>query len=135
MTMIIDTASRILLAGAFAMLLAGFVTGVMMSRVRTDHPETPKYLRYAHLSGYMQAPILFGLVIAVAASDWSPWLDTLGAALVVAGAGLLTAKDLANHALGVTDEFVDKGIGYAIGAVMFPLHVAGVVILGIGALG
>lgn len=132
--MAIDTASRILLAGAFVMLLAGMVTGVMMSRIRTREPGTPKYLRYAHLSGYMQAPILFGLVIAVAASDWSPWLDTLGATLVVAGAGLLTAKDLTNHALGVTDEFADKGAGYTLGAIMFPLHAAGVVILGIGAL-
>lgn len=132
--MTIDTASRILLAGGFVMLLAGIVTGVMMSRVRTVEPHTPKYLRFAHLSGYMQAPILFGLVIAVAASQWSPWLDTLGATLVVAGAGLLTAKDLVNHANGVNDEFREKGLGYALGAAMLPLHAAGVVILGIGAL-
>lgn len=54
----------------------------------------PKYLRLAHLSGYQQAPTLFGLVLAVLASDWSAWLDTLGASLVVAGALLLTSKDL-----------------------------------------
>jgi hypothetical protein len=110
--MIMDTASRILLSGGFVMLLAGIVTGVMMSRLRSTEPATPKYLRFAHLSGYMQAPILFGLVVAVAASDWSPWLDTLGATLVVTGAGLLTAKDLVNHARGVRDEFREKDVGY-----------------------
>jgi hypothetical protein len=106
----------------------------MMSQFRTTEPEVPKYLRFAHLSGYGQAPILFGLVLAVMASDWSPWLDTLGASLVVAGAVLLTSKDLVNHVRGVTDEFRDKGLGYTLGALMFPVHLVGVVILGVGAL-
>lgn len=132
--MIIDTASRILLWGGFVMLIAGIVTGLMMSRIRTTEPETPKYLRFAHLSGYMQAPILFGLVLAVAASDLAAWLEILGASLVVAGAVLLTTKDLVNHTRDVRDEFREKGLGYSLGAIMFPLHLAGVVILGIGAL-
>lgn len=132
--MTVDTASRILLAGGFVMLLAGIVTGLMMSQVRTTAPHVPKYLRFAHLSGYQQAPILFGLVLAVAASDWSAWLDTLGASLVVAGAVLLIGKDLVNHVRGVTDEFRERGPGYNMGALMFPIHVAGVAILGWGAL-
>lgn len=132
--MIIDTASRILLWGGFGMLIAGIVTGLLMSRIRATEPDTPKYLRFAHLSGYMQAPILFGLVIAVAASDLTAWLEILGASLVVAGAVLLTSKDLLNHARGVRDEFREKGLGYSLGAIMFPLHLAGVLILGIGAL-
>lgn len=134
MTMVIETASRILLWGGFVMLLAGIATGLMMSRVRATEPDTPKYLRFAHLSGYMQAPILFGLVVAVAASEMPSWLETLGASLVVAGAVLLTAKDLINHARDVSDEFREKGLGYSLGAVMFPLHLSGIVILGIGAL-
>jgi len=132
--MVIETASRILLWGGFVMLLAGIATGLMMSRVRATEPDTPKYLRFAHLSGYMQAPILFGLVVAVAASEMPSWLETLGASLVVAGAVLLTAKDLINHARDVSDEFREKGLGYSLGAVMFPLHLSGIVILGIGAL-
>ena len=134
MTMVIETASRILLWGGFVMLLAGIATGLMMSRVRATDPDTPKYLRFAHLSGYMQALILFGLVVAVAASEMPSWLETLGASLVVAGAVLLTAKDLINHARDVSDEFREKGLGYSLGAVMFPLHLSGIVILGIGAL-
>ena len=132
--MVIETASRILLWGGFVMLLAGIATGLMMSRVRETEPDTPKYLRFAHVSGYMQAPILFGLVVAVAASEMPSWLETLGASLVVAGAVLLTAKDLINHARDVSDEFREKGLGYSLGAVMFPLHLSGIVILGIGAL-
>ena len=132
--MTIDTAARILLWGGFVMLIAGIATGLMMSRIRATEPEVPKYLRFAHLSGYMQAPILFGLVVAVAASDLTPWLETLGASFVVAGAVLLTTKDLVNHARSVGDEFREKGLGYSLGAAMFPLHLIGVVILGIGAL-
>jgi len=132
--MTIDTATRVLLWGGFLMLVAGIITGLMMSRIRATEPDIPKYLRFAHLSGYMQAPILFGLVVAVAASDLSPWLETLGASLVVAGAVLLTVKDLVNHLLGVTDEFRQKGAGYALGAAMFPVHTIGVGLLAYGAL-
>lgn len=132
--MVLDTAVRVLLAGGFLMLAAGVVTGLMMGRLRAVEPDTPKYLRFAHLSAYQQAPILFGLVVAVWASDWSAWLDTLGASLVVVGALLLTTKDLVNHARGVNDEFRERGPGYVLGIVMLPLHVGGITVLGIGAL-
>jgi hypothetical protein len=129
-----DTATTILLAGAFAMLAAGFATGALMGRVRAAAPTVNKYLRFAHLSGYQQAPILLGLVVAVQVSDWQPWLDTVGAALVVVGAILLTAKDLVNYARGVSDEFRERGPGYVLGAVMAPVHVAGIALLAVGAL-
>lgn len=44
------------------------------------------------------------------------------------------AKDVVNHTSGVRDEFREKGLGYRLGAVMLPLHLARVIVLGIGAL-
>lgn len=129
----LTAAGAVLLGGGFLMLAAGIATGVVMGQVRQEQPDTPKYLRLAHLSGYQQAPILFGLVWAVAVSGWADWIDLTGAVLVVVAAILLTAKDLVNNAQGVTDEFVEKGLGYKLGVVMGPLHLAGVAILAVGA--
>jgi hypothetical protein len=55
------TAAKILILGGMFNLLWGYATGVVMAKVRTSAPETPKYLSLTHVGGLMWAPILLGL--------------------------------------------------------------------------
>ena len=130
----VDTAGQILLIGAFLMLAVGIFTGLKMSQIRATEPTVPKYLTMAHIAGYQQAPILLGLVVAVAVSDLSASTETLGAALVTASAVLLATKELLNYSQEVKDEFAEKSLGYKLALVFGPLHVIGIAILGYGAL-
>jgi len=127
------TADQILVIGAIVLLFAGFGTGVIMSQIRATKPEPPKYLRFAHMAAYMQAPILLALVIVMGFSTRSDGFNTATAAVVTAGAALLVVKDLVNSARGVGDEFQEKGSGYQLALVMGPLQLAGLVMVAIAA--
>ena len=127
------TADQILVIGAIVLLFAGFGTGVIMSQIRATKPEPPKYLRFAHMASYMQAPILLALVIVMGFSERSDGFNTATAAVVTAGAALLVVKDLVNWARGVGDEFHEKGSGYQLALVMGPLQLVGLVMVAIAA--
>lgn len=127
------TADQILVIGAITLLFTGFGTGVIMSRIRAEQPEPPKYLRFAHMASYMQAPILLALVIVMGFSTRSDGFNTATAAVVTAGAALLVVKDLVNWSGGVGDEFQEKGPGYQLALVMGPLQLVGLVMVAIAA--
>jgi hypothetical protein len=128
------TANSILILTAIALLFSGAITGFFMSRVRMSEPDTPKYLRFAHLASYGQAPILLGVVVVLGFSGMSQAFDTATAIVVSAGAVLLVVKDLVNWIAGTADEFVEQTAGFKIALLFGPVHVAGLVMVAIAAI-
>ena len=126
------TAAKILILGGMFNLLWGYATGVVMAKVRTSAPETPKYLSLTHVVGLMWAPILLGLVLAVAVSDLTPWLETAAAIAMVAASVLLDGKDLLNWLQRVQDEFVTRPSGFGLGGLGAVMSTAGTVVLAAG---
>lgn len=126
-------ANSILILTAVALLFSGAVTGFFMSRIRLDQPDTPKYLRFAHLASYGQAPILLGVVVVLGFSGMSQGFDTATAIVFSAGAVLLVVKDLVNWLAGTRDEFVEQTAGYKIALLFGPVHVVGLVMVAIAA--
>jgi hypothetical protein len=126
------TAAKILVLGGMFNLLWGYGTGVVMAKVRSTAPETPKYLSLTHVGGLMWAPILFGLALAVAVSDLTAWLVTTAAIAMVSASVLLDLKDLLNWLQGVHDEFVTRPLGFALGGLSGVLSAAGTVVLAVG---
>lgn len=127
------TADAILILTAVALLFSGAVTGFFMSRIRMSQPETPKYLRFAHLASYGQAPILLGVVVVLGFSGMSAAFDTATAVVFSVGAVLLVVKDLVNWRAGTADEFVEQTTGYRIALLFGPVHVIGLVMVAIAA--
>lgn len=128
------TANAILILTAIVLLFSGAVTGFFMSRIRLSQPDTPKYLRFAHLASYGQAPILLGVVVILGFSGMSEGFDTATAVVFSGGAVLLVVKDLVNWLAGTKDEFVEQTTGYKIALLFGPVHVAGLVMVAIAAL-
>ena len=128
------TANAILILTAVGLLFSGAVTGVFMSRIRLSQPDTPKYLRYAHLASYGQAPILLGVLVILGFSGMSAGFDTATAIVFSAGAVLLVIKDLVNWLAGTTDEFAEQTTGYKIALLFGPVHVVGLVMVAIAAI-
>lgn len=128
-------AERILAVTALVLLFGGVVTGALMGRIREQAPDTPKYLRIAHVGAYMQAPLVIGVLVLIRLAAPSDGLATVTALLVSAGALLLFVKDLINWRLGVVDEFQPHGVGYSLGAVSTLLQVAGLVMVTVVVLG
>lgn len=128
------TANAILILTAVALLFSGAATGFFMSRIRLSAPETPKYLRFAHLASYGQAPILLGVVVVLGFSGMSEGFNTATAVVFSAGAILLVVKDLINWVAGTRDEFVEQTAGYKIALLFGPVHVIGLVMVAITAI-
>ena len=128
------TADAILILTAIALLFSGAVTGFFMSRIRLSAPDTPKYLRFAHLASYGQAPILLGVVVVLGLSGMPDTFNTATAIVFSAGAVLLVVKDLINWLAGTGDEFAEKTTGYRIALLFGPVHLAGLVMVAIAAL-
>jgi hypothetical protein len=131
----VSTADAILILSAVALLFSGAVTGFFMSKVRMSEPDTPKYLRYAHLASYNQAPILIGVVVVLGFSTMPAWFDLATAVVVSAAALLLVAKDLVNWLAGTADEFVEQTAGFRMALAFGPLHVIGLVMVAVVAIG
>lgn len=128
------TTNAILILTALALLVSGAVTGFFMSRIRLSEPDAPKYLRFAHLASYGQAPILLGIVVVLGFSGMSEAFNTATAVVFSAGAILLVVKDLVNWLTGTSDEFVEQTAGYQIALLFGPLHVIGLVMVAIAAI-
>lgn len=128
------TASAILILTAVALLFSGAMTGLAMSRLRTAGPETPKYLRFAHVGSYGQAPILLGVVVVLGFSGMPAAFDAATAVVFSTGAVLLVVKDVVNWLAGTEDEFAEQTAGYRIALVFGPVHVVGLVMLAIAAI-
>ena len=121
----------VLVVGGLVLLFAGAITGIFMSVERMNQPTNQKYLRFAHLASYGQAPMLFGLAFALGYSGMSASFDLWTAWVLVAGAGLLVLKDLVNWLTATEDEFVEQGAGFRIAGVFGPVHVIGLVLVSI----
>jgi hypothetical protein len=128
-----STANAILILTAVVLLFSGAVTGFFMSRIRLSEPETPKYLRFAHLASYGQAPILLGIVVLLGFSGMSESFNVVTAAVFAVGAVLLVIKDLVNWLSGTRDEFQEQTAGYKIALLFGPVHVVGLVLVAIAA--
>lgn len=124
-----DPSSKILIVTALILLIGGVITGVAMAQVRREEPHVSKYLRYAHLAAYGQAPLLLGLIFAFELADLSAGVELTAVWLVSLGALTLFAKDVINWRTSVTDEFSEKGFGYVLGSVSGVLQVGGLVIV------
>ncbi len=127
------TADEILVLTGLGLLFLGVLTGVAMSAQRQQGPTTNRYLTLAHLAAYMQAPILFGLVLALQLSDLTAWWETLAATLSGVGAVLLVLKDTVNWRQGVVDEFAEQSLGFRIAVPMVACQVVGLTIISVGA--
>jgi len=117
---IMDPASKILVVGGMVNLLVGFVTGVPYVVLQARGQEVSKYLRFVHVGGFLQAPLLFGLVIALQLSALSDRVELAGASLMVATTLVLLLKDTLNWLGGVKNELAEKSIGGKIG-ILIPL--------------
>jgi hypothetical protein len=129
----VTTAAEILILTGLGLLVLGVLTGVAMSSERQRGPTANRYLTLAHLAAYMQAPILFGLVLALELSDLTPWVETLAAVLSGGGAVLLVLKDTVNWRQGTVDEFVERSLGFRIAVPMVACQLGGLVLISFGA--
>jgi len=127
-------ANAVLILTAVALLFSGAGTGFFMARIRLTEPDPPKYLRFAHLASYGQAPILLGVVVVLGFSGMSEAFNLSTAIVFSAGAVLLVVKDLVNWLAGTEDEFVEQTAGYKLALLFGPLHVVGLVMVAIAAI-
>ena len=125
------TAEAILVFTALALMVSGTVTGVLMAKHRMSHPDTPKYLRFAHLASYGQVPILLGFAFVLGFSEMSGGFDLATSVVVSLGTVLLVVKDLVNWTSGTKDEFVEQTLGFQIANLFGLVHVAGIVMLSV----
>lgn len=126
-----NAAEATLVFTALLLLVSGTITGVFMAQVRMSRPDTPKYLRFAHLASYGQVPILLGIVVVLGFSEMSPGFDLATAIVVSVGTVLLVAKDVVNWTSGTKDEFAEQTLGFKIGNLFGLVHVAGIVMVGV----
>lgn len=129
-----DTAAKILILGGLSNLVVGLITGGLMVRIRITAPEAPRYLTAAHLGALIWTPILLGLVWAVRLSQLTPWVESLAAALLVAGSLSIDGRDLLYWKQDITDEFVERPPAFVLGPISAAATATGTVILSIGAL-
>ena len=128
-----DYPSKVLIVGGLLNLLAGIGTGMVMAQMRNTAPTVPRPLTLAHMAGYMQAPILFGLVLVVQLSDLRQGWESIAAWLFVVGSLMLILKDLLNWRQKVEDEFEKpRPIGYHLGSAQAVAQVVGITILIVG---
>lgn len=127
-------AEAVLILTAVALLFSGAVTGFFMARIRRSEPDPPKYLRFAHLASYGQAPILLGVVVVLDFSGMSEAFDFTTAIIFSAGAVLLVVKDLVNWLAGTKDEFAEQTAGYKLALLFGPVHVIGLVMVAMAAI-
>ena len=100
-----DTASKILILGGMAALVASFVLGFFFAKEREKATQANRYLVMAHVGGLMGGTMLLALTVAVRYSNLGIGLETMAAALLTAGTLLLVSKDTLNWRQGVSDEF------------------------------
>lgn len=124
-------AEGILVMTALALMVSGTVTGVLMARFRMDHPDTPKYLRFAHLASYGQVPILLGIAFVLGFSEMSAGFDLATSVMVSLGTVLLVVKDLINWTSGTKDEFAEQTLGFKIGNLFGLVHVVGILMVAV----
>lgn len=128
------TAQRILVAYGAVSLGFGFALGVPISRIRTGAPQAPRHLVTAHLSAIVQGAVHLALVIAVAVSTLTAWVETSAAALLVAGSALFVSGATANWLQGVGDHFAARSLGWKLLAASAFGHLPGMAIVVAGVL-
>ena len=130
-----DTATRILVAGAMVNLAYGFVTGLFFALERSKKEFAHRYLVMAHTGPLMQGTMLLALSAAVSVSTLGARAETLAAAGLVAGSLCIAAKDTVNWRSGVKDEFAAKPpLQVVLGTAGVALSFAGLGILFYGVL-
>lgn len=127
-----ESTVRVLVVGGVLNLAWGYVTGFVLSAVRTRVAEASKYLTLAHVGPLMWGPILLGLAVAAPLSRTGH--ELLAAWLLVAASAVLDVKDTLNWLAGVADEFVERPVGFWLGGVSAALGSAGLAILTVGVL-
>lgn len=127
-----NAADKILIIGGVVNLSYGLLTGLVAGSLRTRQPDVPKYLMLAHIGPLMFAPILLGLVHAIELSPLSAAWEIGAATMMVSASAVLAAKDTLNWSKGVADEFVERPLGFYLGAVSSVLSCGAVVIFAVG---
>lgn len=127
-----ENAVHVFVVGGVLNLVWGYVTGFVLSAVRTRVAEAPKYLSLAHVGPLMWGPMLLGLAVAVPLSHTDH--EVLAAWLLVAASAVLNVKDALNWLQGIGDEFVERPVGFWLGGVSAALGSVGLAILTAGVL-
>ena len=129
-----DTAQKILVVYGTLSLGYGFALGIPISRSRMRSPEASRHLVIAHLSAIIQGAVHLGLSVALGLSQLTPWLETAGALLLIAGSALFVAGGTTNWLQGVGDHFAERSLGWKLFAASSTGHLSGISIVIVGVL-
>jgi len=125
----VDTAQKILVVYGTVSLGYGFALGIPISQARMRTPEAPRHLVTAHLSAIIQGAVHLGLSIALALSQFTAWVESASALLLVAGSALFVAGATANWLQGVDDHFATRSLGLKLLAASSIGHITGVTVV------
>lgn len=127
-----EYAEKVLIVGGVFNLGYGAITGLIISRLRTNGPDVPRHLTLAHIGPLMQGPMLLALVIAFALSSLPSGLEGFTAWLLVGGSFGIAAGDTILWRSGAVDAFAERPPGFFFQAIGGILTAAGIAITIVG---
>ena len=127
-----STAQQIVVVYGTMSIAYGMALGIPLSRIRTSHPTAPRHLVTAHLSALIQGSMYLGLSVALGFADFTSWLLTAAAIVLVCGSALFVAGATADWIMGIGDHFAARSPGWHLLAASGPLHLAGIFVVLVG---
>ena len=117
--------SKVLIVGGSFSLFYGFLLGFALTAARMKAPAASRHLVTAHLSAIIQGATLVALASVMTFSDLPERIETVAAALLVAGSVLFVSGAIANWRQNIGDHFAERSIGWKLFAASGPANVIG----------
>ena len=123
-----------LIVGGTCSLFYGFLLGFALTAARMKAPAASRHLVTAHLSAIIQGATLLALASVMTFSDLPERIETVAAALLVAGAVLFVSGAIVNWRQDIGDHFAVRSIGWRLFAASGPANVIGATTVLVGVL-
>ena len=129
-----DASSKVLIVGGTFSLFYGFLLGFALTAARMKAPAASRHLVTAHLSAIIQGATLVALSSVMTFSDLPEQIETVAAALLVAGSVLFVSGAIANWRQNIGDHFAERSLGWKLFAASGPANVLGAAMVLVGVL-